>query len=91
MSWFARLLNRSSFKWLYFGLGVKRWLVLLFIGVTILGLGFAYVLVDIYRQVSLPDFFYYLTLQFVEITAGVAKHRTGGLVRQKRQQQVLQC
>jgi len=58
-------INRSTVKWLYFGLGVKRWLVLLFLGVTILGLGFAVILVNIYRESPLPDVFYYLTLQFI--------------------------
>jgi uncharacterized cofD-like protein len=61
----TRYVNRSTVKWLYFGLGVKRWLVLLFLGVTILGLGFAVVLVNIYRESPLPDIFYYLTLQFI--------------------------
>ena len=61
----TRFINRSTVKWLYFGLGVKRWLVLLFFGVTILGLGFAVVLVNIYRESPLPDIFYYLTLQFI--------------------------
>jgi uncharacterized cofD-like protein len=61
----THLINRSTVKWLYFGLGVKRWLVLLFIGVTILGLGFAVILVNIYRESPLPDVFYYLTLQFI--------------------------
>ena len=61
----SRIINRSTVKWLYFGLGVKRWLVLLFLGVTILGLGFAVILVNIYRESTLPDVFYYLTLQFI--------------------------
>lgn len=65
MKFLARLFNLSAWKWLYFGLGIKRWLVLLFLGVTILGLGFAIVLVDIYRESPLPDVFYYITLQFI--------------------------
>jgi uncharacterized cofD-like protein len=60
-----RLTNQSSWKWLYIGLGVKRWLVLLFLGVAAVALGFAYVLVNIYREAPLPDIFYYLTLQFI--------------------------
>jgi uncharacterized cofD-like protein len=66
MSFLARLSNHSTIKWLYFGLGVKRWLVLLFLGVTLLALGFAYILVNIYRESPLPDIFYYLTLQFID-------------------------
>ncbi len=61
----ARLLTRSAWKWLYIGIGVKRWLVLLFLGITILALGFAYILANIYREASLPDLFFYLTLQFI--------------------------
>ncbi|MBI3538005.1 MAG: YvcK family protein, partial [Chloroflexi bacterium] len=64
----ARFFSRSTRKWLYVGLGVKRWLALLFIGVTLLGLGFAYILVDLYRTIDLPDIFYYLTLQFISRT-----------------------
>ena len=52
-------------KWLYPGMGVKRWLLLLMFGVTALSLGLAYLLVTIYRQQALPWVFYYLTLQFI--------------------------
>jgi len=52
-------------KWLYPGMGVKRWLLLLMLGVTFLSLGLAYLLVTIYRQQPLPQEFYYLTLQFI--------------------------
>ncbi len=65
MNILTRFINRSTVKWLYFGLGVKRWLVLLSLGVTILGLGWAVILVNIYRESPLPDVFYYLTLQFI--------------------------
>ena len=57
--------DRPGFKWLYPGMGVKRWLLLLMVGVTALSLGLAYLLVTIYRQQPLPYVFYYLTLQFV--------------------------
>ncbi len=67
MNW-SRLIKSSTWKWLYLGLGIKRWLVLLLLGVTLLGLGLAYVLVTIYRESPLPDVFYYLTLQFVDRT-----------------------
>lgn len=73
MSWMRRLrlpratslTEHAAWKWLYLGLGVKRWLVLLFLGITLLSLGAAYVLVTIYRDQSFPEFFYYLTLQFL--------------------------
>lgn len=60
-----RFLNRPSWKWLYVGLGIKRWLVLLILGITLLGLGLAYLLINIYRDARMPDSFYYLTLQFL--------------------------
>ena len=66
MNFIARLLNHSIFKWLYVGLGIKRWLALLFLGVTVLALGAAYFLFDLYRHSELPDYFYYLTLQFID-------------------------
>jgi uncharacterized cofD-like protein len=37
-------------RWLYPGMHLKRWLLLAFIGVTILGLGAAIFLVDLYRR-----------------------------------------
>ncbi|HEX9633999.1 MAG TPA: gluconeogenesis factor YvcK family protein [Candidatus Limnocylindria bacterium] len=40
-------------RWLYPGMHLKRWLLLLFLGITVLGLGAAIFLVDFYR--SLPD------------------------------------
>ncbi len=64
-SFLSRLLNRSTWKWLIVGIGVKRWIVLLFLGVTLLGLGLAYLLRDLYDRVDVPDVFYYLTLQFI--------------------------
>jgi uncharacterized cofD-like protein len=55
----------SSLKWLIPGMGVKRWLLLLFGGITIVSLGVGYVLVDIYRTWAFPEIVYYLTLQFI--------------------------
>ena len=60
----------SAWKWLYVGIGVKRWLVLLMAGVTFLSLGVAYFLVEIYREQPFPDFVYYLTLQFLPAHCG---------------------
>ncbi len=65
-------LTGSAWKWLSLGLGVKRWLVLLTLGITILGLGIGYMLVQLYREAAVPDVFYYLTLQFIpRIVRGV--------------------
>ncbi len=40
----------SAQKWLYPGLGVKRWLVLLLVGIAFLGLAFAHLLYDLYTS-----------------------------------------
>lgn len=68
MNSLSRFFKRSTFKWLAIGLGVKRWLVLLIVGVTMLALGVAVLLVDVYRQAPRPDVFYYLTFQFIDRT-----------------------
>ena len=44
---------------------VKRWLLLLLAGTSIVGLGVAYLLRDIYVSWTFPPVFYYLTLQFI--------------------------
>jgi uncharacterized cofD-like protein len=62
----------SAWKWLVPGLGVKRWLALLFVGITFLALGVAYVLVNFYREQAVPSVFYYITLQFLPRLARAA-------------------
>ena len=37
-------------RWMYPGMHIKRWLLLAFVGITILGLGAAIFLVDLYRR-----------------------------------------
>ena len=60
------LLRRwPGLKWLYPGIGVKRWVGLLAAGICALSLGMAYLLVMVYRQAPLPEVAYYLTLQFL--------------------------
>ena len=61
-----RLLNiDSSFvKWFYFGMHIKRWLLLLLFGVVLMGLGFGYFLREVYTVYIFPEWAYYLTLQF---------------------------
>jgi uncharacterized cofD-like protein len=51
-AWFRRLKNRlvSNSRWLVPGLGVKRWLVLVLLGITFLGLGLAVFVLDVYRN-----------------------------------------
>lgn len=41
---------RALIRWLQPGLGVKRWFIILIIGVALIGLGVAVVLLDIYRN-----------------------------------------
>lgn len=59
------LIRDSSFvKWFYFGMHIKRWLLLLLVGVVLMGLGFGYFLREVYVSYTFPSFVYYLTLQF---------------------------
>ena len=48
-------------RWLYPGMHLKRWLVLLFLGITVLGLGAAILLVDWYRRLPPDSFIFVLT------------------------------
>ncbi len=54
-SFFARLWDsiRRESQWFRPGLGYKRWLILVFLGTTLLGVGLALVLLDVYRNA--PD------------------------------------
>ena len=65
MSLLKRLKTAPLWKWLTPGIGVKRWMILLGFGITLISLGIAYILVDIYRTTGFPDAAYYLTLQFL--------------------------
>jgi uncharacterized cofD-like protein len=61
-----RSLRSGSFiKWFYFGMHIKRWLLLVLLGIAIMGLGFGYVLREAYATYTFPTWVYYLTLQFV--------------------------
>jgi uncharacterized cofD-like protein len=57
----------TAWKWLYPGLGVKRWLILLGLGLLLLSLGVSFFYVQIYRSVEIPraisPIAYVLTLQ----------------------------
>lgn len=59
-------MSRSSItKWLYIGLHIKRWLVLLVFGVMLMGLGFAYLLREAYVSYTFPAWVGTVTLQFM--------------------------
>jgi hypothetical protein len=67
----------STLKRLLPGIGVERWLLLLFGGITIVTLGVGYVLVVVYRAWTFPSAIYYLTPQSIpriwrELLLGVA-------------------
>ena len=53
--WFRRLGGQLSniLRWLIPGLGVKRWLVLVLLGITLFGIGLAILILDVYR--TAPD------------------------------------
>ena len=62
---FQTFRENSALKWLYPGMHIKRWLALLLFGISLMGLGFAYMLKEAYLQAELPGVFYYLTLQSI--------------------------
>jgi uncharacterized cofD-like protein len=49
--WHQKLLQiiRQEVRWLIPGVGIKRWVAMAILGTTLLGLGFAMVLLDVYR------------------------------------------
>jgi len=53
-------------KWFYPGMHIKRWLGLIVIGVAILTFGLSYLVREGYESgLTLPDFMYYVTFQFI--------------------------
>jgi uncharacterized cofD-like protein len=59
-------MNPRVVRWFTPGLHVKRWLVLLMLGMVMISLGIGYALKNLYSSgVNLPGVFYYLTLQFL--------------------------
>ncbi|MFQ5612367.1 MAG: uridine diphosphate-N-acetylglucosamine-binding protein YvcK [Anaerolineae bacterium] len=56
--------RRALVRWLTPGLGVKRWLLVLLVGITILALGLALFLRDLYGLTGYPPFIRVLALQF---------------------------
>src|SRR3990170_4657365 len=63
------LFLRNLPRWFRPGLGIKRWFVYVMIGITLLGLGFAVILIDLYRTEStnptLLTFLSYASLRFI--------------------------
>ncbi len=57
--------NHSLVTWLYPGMHIKRWLLLLVVGMTLLSLGVAYLLREAYLTYDFPGIAHELTLQFI--------------------------
>ena len=75
-----RALKDPNFiKWFYFGMHIKRWLLLLLLGVAAMGLGLSYLLREVYVSYTFPGFVYYLTLQFLPRTARGALFISGSV------------
>jgi len=60
---------RAALRWLRPGLDIKRWFLLVMLGITLLGLGFAVILIDFYRTDStnpiLLTLLTYASLRFI--------------------------
>ena len=65
MNFVSRLFKSATWKWFYVGLGIKRWLLLLVIGVLVLGLGVAYLVGSFVGESLLADRLQDLTLLVV--------------------------
>jgi hypothetical protein len=66
-----RISRYTIVKWLTPGLHIKRWLILLLFGITILAIGFAQVIVAVYRSTDLPPALSVVTLRFLPTWARV--------------------
>lgn len=66
-SWPVRLRSALAriFRWFVPGLGVKRWLVLVLLGTSLLGAGFAVLVLDVYR--ASPDTWWLPILSWVSL------------------------
>jgi hypothetical protein len=49
--WYHKIYNNitENLRWLIPGLGVKRWILLILAGTTLIGIGFAILILDVYR------------------------------------------
>src|SRR3972149_4879807 len=66
-------------KWLYPGMHVKRWFLLLLVGITFFSLGIGYFLVQLYREQPFPEAVAIVTLQFIpRVARGILFVRAGG-------------
>lgn len=56
---------RQKVRWLAPGLGVKRWVFVILVGTTLVGLGFAVLILDVYR--TAPDTWWLPVLSFLSL------------------------
>lgn len=57
----------SSFiKLLYPGMHIKRWIILIMIGITLMSLGVGYLMAQVYRTQPFPEWVAFITLQFID-------------------------
>src|SRR5512136_1923606 len=61
----AQRKNRSIWRWLIPGMGVKRWFLILLFGTTLIGVGLAIFLLDIYR--TAPDTWWLPVISFLSL------------------------
>ncbi|MBN1681601.1 MAG: YvcK family protein [Anaerolineae bacterium] len=71
--------RHALIKWLTPGLHIKRWLVLLMLGIAILAVGFAQVIVALYRSSELPPLLHTVTLRFLPLGARIGVSAVIGL------------
>jgi uncharacterized cofD-like protein len=71
---------KSVRKWLTPGLGIKRWLALLLLSITLLSLALAELLIEVYRGGQVPPILSVLTLRFLPPLARVAVDAGVGLL-----------
>ena len=69
-------------RWLYPGMHLKRWLLLAFVGIAVLGLGAAIFLVDLYRTAAADEIpiVYYLSGAWLDRTVRAAVVAGAGIV-----------
>src|SRR5437667_3996187 len=73
-------MNPRVVRWFTPGLHVKRWLVLLMVGMVLISLGIGYALANVYRSgFRFPGVTFYLTLQFIPYFARAALFGALGL------------
>jgi uncharacterized cofD-like protein len=73
-------LFRSLHIWLIPGIHVKRWLLVLMLGITMISLGLAYLLRAVYLAGPYPTFVYWMTLQFLPHAVRAALFGVTGIV-----------